>query len=1204
MPQITQIYTDSLSQIKLRLTLIIGTALEGFAGTGSSTEGLVSMFINPDYKTTFDESTFGLITDGQIATNAAISDTKLATITTPGKIAVTALPVEVALLQGETQTFTGNYIFGQSELTEDLLVINSRLASDLKFAVDGLYNIGSASATAANIYASQLNAGKLVVAANNDWQNINTDDYGLYLSASSGLAYFGDSVIIGDVETQNRASLPVVTPTYPDFVVNGGDLLVVDDLGIGSDLYVQGNIRVAGTLEYQGTGIAHYFAVDSLSTGTIESGMVVVISQSTSSQGAIAASANARNILGVVGTGSAAVFGANDMVETQNLASLPVVTAGITLVNVPAENGAISQGDQLTTAGTAGRAMKASKIGAGVLGVALEDLAAGEGAIKVLVNLGTYYEPAAQVITVAKAGGDYKTITQALNSISDNSSANKYIIEVGPGVYEESVNLKSFVDLVGASQNQTTILSPVSPVISLDGNSRLEGLTIESTATVTEPVLIGVNGLGSTTEPVLTNLHLLAESDHPAIGLSLIGSAEKVTLTNADFGANFYQGIANLASTTLVIMNSDLSQINGTALVAQNGLTKSYRNQFKGLLGDIYVSTLARVESANDYYKNVNNFGVFLDVSNRHKVAHAYIDYGWLTQADVASSSIASVLRVTVGAGQGYIAGVKVNTAEISNVEVLASSTNYIFMTEFGQTLVATSTDIGTSTAAILVAQVEADQTAVISVINERTNEIIVAKEGGQFRTITEALDSITTNSAQNRWTVSLKPGVYHEQVNLKPFVDIMGSGENTVIMSVNQPVLIGGATLDGGMASSQPATLVKDLKLSLTNDSIGQPVVLASSSHVILEEVAINWSGTAGLESTGVKVAGEANVLIKNSKINDAAYGVSSEILSDASATSTVDISFSSISSQLADIRAVCVDAATGEACSAELIIDHQALISNINSSYNTLSGGGTNFEVGRHTVISSAHDTYLNYEGEGEFRQRDYFRNQTNAGSILFSLQNAGFDLFSVSASGTVAVSPQNTSGDSFTITSPTASSTLTVINSGAGVAITTVGDLVLTPATSTMPVTLSSAGAQLNLGRVGDTINLNVEGVTYNFKENVRRNVLSAYLPAPVSGDKIWGSGDQSWSPPEDITVLAVKAQYSCTGGGVLQLVLKDQNNNALAQLDGLSCNEGYTELVAADLNYLLTLDQGMYVDVITATEGVTNVTVTVEYVYQNR
>ena len=152
--------------------------------------------------------------------------------------------------------------------------------------------------------------------------------------------------------------------------------------------------------------------------------------------------------------------------------------------------------------------------------------------------------------------------------------------------------------------------------------------------------------------------------------------------------------------------------------------------------------------------------------------------------------------------------------------------------------------------------------------------------------------------------------------------------------------------------------------------------------------------------------------------------------------------------------------------------------------------------------------------------------------------------------------------------------------------------------------MPVTLSSAGAQLNLGRVGDTINLNVEGVTYNFKENVRRNVLSAYLPAPVSGDKIWGSGDQSWSPPEDITVLAVKAQYSCTGGGVLQLVLKDQNNNALAQLDGLSCNEGYTELVAADLNYLLTLDQGMYVDVITATEGVTNVTVTVEYVYQNR
>lgn len=56
-----------------------------------------------------------------------------------------------------------------------------------------------------------------------------------------------------------------------------------------------------------------------------------------------------------------------------------------------------------------------------------------------------------QVIRVAKSGGDYTTITAALNSITDNSVTKKYTILIAGGYYNEVVNLKPFTELVAVS---------------------------------------------------------------------------------------------------------------------------------------------------------------------------------------------------------------------------------------------------------------------------------------------------------------------------------------------------------------------------------------------------------------------------------------------------------------------------------------------------------------------------------------------------------------------------------------------------------------------------------------------------------------------------------------------------------------------------------------------------------------------------------
>src|SRR5947208_9693622 len=49
----------------------------------------------------------------------------------------------------------------------------------------------------------------------------------------------------------------------------------------------------------------------------------------------------------------------------------------------------------------------------------------------------------ANVIVVARSGGDFTSVAKALGSISDNSPTNRYLVWVAPGIYTETVTMKS-----------------------------------------------------------------------------------------------------------------------------------------------------------------------------------------------------------------------------------------------------------------------------------------------------------------------------------------------------------------------------------------------------------------------------------------------------------------------------------------------------------------------------------------------------------------------------------------------------------------------------------------------------------------------------------------------------------------------------------------------------------------------------------------
>lgn len=69
------------------------------------------------------------------------------------------------------------------------------------------------------------------------------------------------------------------------------------------------------------------------------------------------------------------------------------------------------------------------------------------------------------VIYVSKIGGDFTSIKEAVDSITDSSSENRYYISVGPGIFEEDTidfTGKSFISIEG-SDIQTTQVIPNSP---------------------------------------------------------------------------------------------------------------------------------------------------------------------------------------------------------------------------------------------------------------------------------------------------------------------------------------------------------------------------------------------------------------------------------------------------------------------------------------------------------------------------------------------------------------------------------------------------------------------------------------------------------------------------------------------------------------------------------------------------------------------
>ncbi|MDI6782265.1 MAG: right-handed parallel beta-helix repeat-containing protein, partial [bacterium] len=189
--------------------------------------------------------------------------------------------------------------------------------------------------------------------------------------------------------------------------------------------------------------------------------------------------------------------------------------------------------------------------------------------------MGAHYQ---QAVTVAKSGGDYTSISSALAAISP-SADNPYLVMVMPGVYEEAVQLKSFVELRGSGRNSCKIISSSgTPLTVPDG---VESVSIER-FTIDAGKLYGLVCSGNSC-PMINDCRLIALADH-TVAAALCNDNSAPWITNCELLAK-NSGIKCDDSASPMVNNS---QVKGDKAVWINNSLASPKINYSQIIGSIY----------------------------------------------------------------------------------------------------------------------------------------------------------------------------------------------------------------------------------------------------------------------------------------------------------------------------------------------------------------------------------------------------------------------------------------------------------------------------------------------------------------------------------------------------------------------------------------------------------------------------------------
>lgn len=427
------------------------------------------------------------------------------------------------------------------------------------------------------------------------------------------------------------------------------------------------------------------------------------------------------------------------------------------------------------------------------------------------------------IITVAKAGGDYTSIKTALESITDASFYNGYVVSVGPGIFvEDSFTTVPYVTILGSGL-LTTIISSSNP----DGTF-IEATSFATFRDVNITGATGINGVGihysgDASDGAFTITDSAIGANKTCLKVDNVQTGHTATILATDVvmggpGIEFDIGydIDSHLGGAAMVLNSCKSQ-NITGILPTNFMratgpgcnilinsTVAYSTGSTGSALDFSNGVQAQV---NNSYLTGWHCGIELN-QPVHTPVEGYLIPGVLYRIDsyTAGDDFSNIGGPGVGIS-GEHDGVTFIATEFPPTSGAAIPTQWFGSSLFGgfsNSLISSGVTINDSLEKSLCVY---DLTATGSFtgniptidafyINEACSFYItgrdiklvkVAKKGGDFSSIEEAVDFLYGKSSDtDRYVIQVGPGIFYErEIDLTPtpYVSVVGANIQTTVV-------------------------------------------------------------------------------------------------------------------------------------------------------------------------------------------------------------------------------------------------------------------------------------------------------------------------------------------------------------------------------------------------------------------------------------
>jgi hypothetical protein len=349
------------------------------------------------------------------------------------------------------------------------------------------------------------------------------------------------------------------------------------------------------------------------------------------------------------------------------------------------------------------------------------------------------------IVTVRKYGGDFTSVSAACDYIKNSlspSSTNRYLVQVGPGVFNEPIiNPPSYCSVTG-STIQPTVIVP-------DGNHHAFYIDVP----YVELSFLTINDVNSTKFGVFYEnlggaygqMHKISMNNSNGVKLSASSSDTLAYLEYVDFNGDYLYGI------DIVSTGGFQAYINAENYYNFPTANTIYQNRVDGSNAELDVATAGSIGITTDTAYYVKS-GASL------RINACYADNS-LYGVRVSDGATAILSAITL---KDCVTGIYSDNTG-SNADIHVESPQFIDCTT--NVNINNATTSGNLTGYTARSKTTINASAPFFISNFDSNIITVAKKGGDFNSIKDAVDYVVTlsPSVTNQFIISVGPGTYLE---------------------------------------------------------------------------------------------------------------------------------------------------------------------------------------------------------------------------------------------------------------------------------------------------------------------------------------------------------------------------------------------------------------------------------------------------------